>query len=76
MYNYPKIDLYVDGKYTCSTTWVKTCRVARERFCQSHDVALSRVKARFAEPKARRGCKAIKMGLLTEEREVYNSGRW
>jgi len=28
---YPKIDLYVDGKYLCSTTWARTYKEAIER---------------------------------------------
>ena len=29
---YPKIDIFVGGKYVCSTTWSKTVRAAIARF--------------------------------------------
>lgn len=32
--DYPKIDIMVKGRYVCSTTWVKTCREAKERFLE------------------------------------------
>jgi len=28
---YAKIDLYVEGKYLCSTSWSRTCKEAIER---------------------------------------------
>ncbi len=30
--DYPKIDIYVDGFYKGSTTWLKTCKEACERY--------------------------------------------
>jgi len=29
--DYPKIDLYIDGRYEGTTTWAKTCKVAKAR---------------------------------------------
>jgi hypothetical protein len=30
--DYPKIDIYVDGKYVGSTTWSNSCREAKEKY--------------------------------------------
>lgn len=40
--DYPKIDIYVDGNYRCSTTWSRTCREAVENFKQINPVVTSR----------------------------------
>ena len=29
--SYPKIDIFIDGKYWQSTTWAKACKEARKR---------------------------------------------
>ena len=52
--NYPKIDIYVDNKYECSTTWAKSCKEAKEKFIDKHYKSLfmdkaQEVKARFTK---------------------------
>lgn len=32
--DYPKINIFVNGVYRCSTNWAKTCKEARERFIE------------------------------------------
>lgn len=54
MKQYRKIDIYVNGKYDCSTTWSKTCKEARARYLEKYKTALfmaktRSVKAHFAE---------------------------
>lgn len=34
--DYPKIDIYIGGKYAGSTTWAKTCKEAMQRFRTSN----------------------------------------
>ena len=43
--NYPKIDIYVNGKYECSTTWAKSCKEARAKFVDQEYKALFMAKA-------------------------------
>jgi hypothetical protein len=31
-----KIDIYVDGKYICTTTWARTCKEAVEHFGRAY----------------------------------------
>ena len=33
--DYPKIDIYVNRIYRCSTTWAKTCKEAVAKFIES-----------------------------------------
>lgn len=33
--DYPKIDIYVNGKYVASTTWSATCKEARTRYLEA-----------------------------------------
>lgn len=33
--DYPKIDIYVHGKYACSTTWARTCKQAVNKYMDS-----------------------------------------
>lgn len=35
----PKIDIFVNGKYECSTNWYKTCKEAKAHFLLKHDEA-------------------------------------
>lgn len=37
--DYPKIDIYVDGKYVATTTWAKTCKEAAEKYKEKHPEA-------------------------------------
>lgn len=30
--NYPVIEIFINGKYKCSTTWSKTCKDAIKRY--------------------------------------------
>ena len=32
--SYRKIDIYVAGKYECSTTWARTCKEAVEKYLE------------------------------------------
>ena len=34
--NYKKINIYVDGKYVCSTTWPRTCFEAKKHFSRAY----------------------------------------
>jgi len=43
--DYPKIDIYEDGKYVATTTWAKTCKEAEEKYKEKHPDAKN-VKAR------------------------------
>jgi hypothetical protein len=52
--NYRKIDIFINGKYECSTTWANTCKEARVRYIEEHKHAIfmakvSSVKAHFAK---------------------------
>lgn len=48
--NYPKIDIYVDGVYKCSTTRAKTCKRALFVIIRAYPELIShRVTARFAK---------------------------
>lgn len=50
--NNPKIDIYVDGVYRSTTTWARTCRIAKERFLNAYpDIDPAKVKANFQERK-------------------------
>jgi hypothetical protein len=43
--NNRKIDIYVNGKYECSTTWSKTCKEAVSGFIDKHYKTLFFTKA-------------------------------
>lgn len=45
----PKIDIYVDGVYKKTTTWARTCRVAKERYLNAYPDTEGKVTARFQE---------------------------
>ena len=47
-YNYKKIDIYVNGKYYCSTKWSKTCREAVKNFIRAEGITEG-VKANFSK---------------------------
>ena len=49
--DYPKIDIYVNRNYRCSTTWAKTCEEAVERFIAKGEAMSqgAKVTARFAK---------------------------
>lgn len=47
--DYRKIDIFVYGRYVCSTTWARTCREAIARYIErhpEHDMAI--VKAHYS----------------------------
>lgn len=44
--NYPKIDIYIQGKYIATTTWAKTCREALERYIEKRGFSEG-IKCRF-----------------------------
>ena len=43
--DYPKIDIYVSGEYTCTTTWARTLKEAKERYVALLEVDPSEVRA-------------------------------
>ena len=45
---YKKIDIYLNGKYKCSTTWSKTCREAIRGYIEKHNPQ-GKVTAFFAQ---------------------------
>ena len=52
--NRKKIDIYLKNtrgfwQYECSTTWAKTCREAKQKFCVSHSLDNTQVKCNFAK---------------------------
>jgi hypothetical protein len=47
--DYPKIDVYADGKYLHSTTWCRTCKEAVDRARLSIDRPEVKVTARRAK---------------------------
>lgn len=47
--DYPKIDIYVKGKYVCTTTWSRTCKEAKERYFVKYHIPLADIKTRFAK---------------------------
>jgi len=50
--DFPKIDIYVSGKYVASTSWSKTCAEAKEKYLEKHkNTDAAEVKCSFAEPK-------------------------
>jgi len=52
--DFPKIDIYVDGNYVCSTTWSRTCKEAVANYKQTNPVITQRAKtiaARFSRTK-------------------------
>ena len=34
--DYPKIELFVSGRYVATTTWAKTCKEAKVKYLESH----------------------------------------
>ena len=44
-----KIDLFMDGKYLCSTDWSKTLKAAKQRYADKHfkGVIPAKLKAYF-----------------------------
>jgi len=48
--DFPKIEIYRQGHYVCSTTWAKTCKEARARFLsvRSYETP-GAITARFAK---------------------------
>lgn len=46
--DYPKIDIFENGKYVATTTWAKTCKEAEEKYKEKHPDAKN-VKARRSE---------------------------
>lgn len=63
MKTYKKIDIYTKGikntigfitwgntwQYECSTNWSKTCKEAKEAFCNRHGLDKTQVKAKFSQ---------------------------
>lgn len=38
--NFKKIDIFINGKYECSTNWAKTCKEAIERYKEFYKVSV------------------------------------
>lgn len=49
--NYRKIDIFVNGKYECSTTWSRTCKEAVEKYLEGgiYYKYADKVRAYFAK---------------------------
>lgn len=48
--DYKKIDIYYKGEYKGSTTWSKTCKQAKEIYCETWEITdKENVKARFSK---------------------------
>jgi hypothetical protein len=46
--DFPKIEIFVDGKYKATTTWAKNCKEAKEKFLeQNPDISESQVRCSF-----------------------------
>jgi len=48
--DYPKIDIYAQGIYQCSTTWAKSCKEARERY-KSPTGGTAKITAHYSKEK-------------------------
>ena len=50
--DYKKIDIYVDGKYKCSTNWAKSCAEAKVKYLEKNpDIAKFSVQCEYAKQK-------------------------
>ncbi len=47
--DYPKICIYVDGDYVGTTTWARTCKIAREQYAAKAGIHISRVQAKYKD---------------------------
>lgn len=53
--NYKKIDIYLRNfkdklfYYECSTSWSKTCKDAKQKFCKRHGLDETQVKVTFSK---------------------------
>ena len=47
--NYPKIDIYVDHSYKCSTTWARNTIEAKLKASESLAIDVSRIQVRRAK---------------------------
>jgi hypothetical protein len=46
--DYPKIEIFVGGKYRATTTWAKSCKEAKEKFLEKNpDISPSEVKCEY-----------------------------
>ena len=46
--DYPKIDIYVNNTYYCSTTWAKTCKEAIQIYKNCHN-NIGKISAHFSK---------------------------
>lgn len=46
--DYPKIDIYLNGKYVCSTTWSKTLKDAVRVYADKNKLSTKAIKAEKA----------------------------
>jgi len=44
-----KIDIYLDGKYVCSTVQCKTLKEAMIKFHESHPTNIKKIQAAFSD---------------------------
>lgn len=47
--DYPKIDLYLNGKYVCSTNWSKTLKDAKQVYADKTKVNPKAIKAEYSK---------------------------
>jgi len=44
--DYKKIDIFINNKYECSTTWAKTCKEAITKYIDKNAISLFMARAR------------------------------
>ena len=48
--DYGKIDVFINGKYRCTTPWTSTLREAKEKYLEAHpEVVPEVVEVRYAD---------------------------
>ena len=48
--DYPKIDIYVNGQYACSTTWAKTLKEAIQKYMNTKGfIPRNKIKAKYSK---------------------------
>jgi hypothetical protein len=53
--DYPKISIYVRGKYVATTTWARTLRIAKAAYFEkNHGVHADLIKCEFETPRGKR----------------------
>jgi len=47
--DYPAIDIYVWGRYECTTTWARTLRIAKAAFFEKSNVHIDAIHVQFKD---------------------------